>query len=93
MVTEIALIEVNPGSEDAFVQAFNSVLPILQRQESFLSARLLKAIQNTSQLALYVEWADEQAHPRFEQSEEFPSFINPLRPFMTSVKALDYVPA
>ena len=91
MVTEIALIEVKTGTEDAFVQTFQDVLPILQRQEGFLNARLLKATQKTLRFALYVEWIDEQAHPHFEHSDEFASFIHPLSAFLDSVQALDYV--
>ncbi len=91
MVTEIALIEVKSDTEESFVQTFRGVFPVLQRQEGFLNARLLKATQKASHFALYVEWVDEQAHPRFEHSEEFASFINPLNAFMISAQALDYV--
>ncbi len=91
MVIEIALIEVKPDTKESFVQTFREVLRVLLRQEGFLHARLLKATEKDSQFALYVEWVDEEAHPRFTNSDEFASFIDPLKPYLVSVQASDYM--
>ena len=88
MVLEVALIDVNPGSEEEFVAAFRGVRSVLETTPGCRSARMTHGIESPSRFVLLVEWDSVAAHEEnFRGTDRFstwraaigPHFANPPR--------------
>jgi heme-degrading monooxygenase HmoA len=62
MVLEVALIDVLPGLEGAFVAAYRLGHPILAGTPGCRSVRMTRGIESASRFVLLVEWDSVQAH-------------------------------
>ena len=72
MVLEIAVIEVKPGEEDAFVAAYHRVRPEVAGTPGCLSVRMTRGVESPSRFVLLVEWASVEAHAvGFRGTERF----------------------
>jgi heme-degrading monooxygenase HmoA len=72
MVLEVALIDVFPGQEDAFIAAYQIGHPILATTPGCLSVRMTKGIESASRFVLLVEWESVEAHTgNFRNTERF----------------------
>jgi len=88
MVLEVALIDVNPGSEDEFVAAFRGVRSVLDTTPGCRSVRMTHGIEAPTRFVLLVEWDSVAAHEEnFRGTDRFsawraaigPHFANPPR--------------
>ena len=86
MILEVALIDVVPGGEEAFTEAYRTARPILAGTEGCRSVRMTHGVESPSRFVLLVEWDSVDAHLRnFRDSERFtqwrallgPHFANP----------------
>ncbi|MDT5034265.1 MAG: hypothetical protein QOC94_4436 [Actinoplanes sp.] len=64
MVLEVALIDVLPGQEDAFVVSYSLGYPVLAGTPGCRSVRMTRGIESPSRFVLLVEWDDVQAHEK-----------------------------
>jgi heme-degrading monooxygenase HmoA len=72
MVLEVALIDVLPGSEDAFAAAYRLGYPILAGTPGCRSVRMTRGIESPSRFVLLVEWDSVEAHQEnFRGTERF----------------------
>jgi heme-degrading monooxygenase HmoA len=72
VVVEIAMLEIKPGSEDAFVAAYGQVRHEVAGTPGCRSMRLTRGVESPSRFALLVEWDSVQAHERdFRGSDRF----------------------
>jgi heme-degrading monooxygenase HmoA len=72
MVLEVALIDVVPGQEDAFADAYRIARPILAETPGCRSVRMTRGIEATSRFVLLVEWESVAAHEEnFRGTERF----------------------
>lgn len=72
MVLEVAVIEVKPGEEDAFVAAYHRVRPEVAGTPGCLSVRMTRGVESTSRFVLLVEWSSVEAHEvGFRRTERF----------------------
>ena len=72
MVLELAILDVIPGSEGEFEQAFSDARGIIAAMPGFLSLELQKCIERENRYALLVRWATLQDHTvGFRQSPEY----------------------
>ena len=88
MVLEVALIDVRPGSEDAFATAYAGARSLLDGTPGCRSVRMTRGIESPSRFVLLVEWDSVEAHDQnFRATERFaswreligPHFANPPR--------------
>ncbi len=72
MVLEVALIDITPGSEEAFTAAYKIAHPILAGTPGCRSVRMTRGIESASRFVLLVEWDDVEAHEKnFRGTERF----------------------
>lgn len=71
MVLEVALIDVQPGSEDAFSQAYAQAAPLVAQTPGCRSMRMTRGIETPTRFVLLVEWDAVEAHEQFRSSERF----------------------
>ena len=72
MVLEVALIDVQPGREDAFVAAYRAGHPVLAGTPGCRSVRMTSGIESASRFVLLVEWDTVEAHlENFRATERF----------------------
>lgn len=62
MVLEVALIEVVPGQEDAFVAAYRSVREVVASTPGCRTVRMTRGVESPSRFVLLVEWDSVEAH-------------------------------
>ena len=62
MITEHALLEVIPGSEDAFVESMERAKAIIAASPGFVSLRVERCVERPSQFLLLVEWERLEDH-------------------------------
>jgi len=62
VVTEIAVLEITPGSEEAFADAYRKVRHEVAETEGCRSVRLTRGVESPSRFVLLVEWDSVEAH-------------------------------
>ena len=82
MVLEVAILNVIPGREDEFLKAFSVAKEIISKMEGYISHRLKRCIENTSQFILLVEWEKLTDHTvGFRGSKEYQEWKRLLHHF------------
>ncbi|MBX7266032.1 antibiotic biosynthesis monooxygenase [Micromonospora sp. Llam7] len=72
MVLEVALIEVTPGREEAFVAAYAQAHRLLAGAAGCRSVRMTRGVESPSRFVLLVEWDSVAAHEEnFRATERF----------------------
>jgi heme-degrading monooxygenase HmoA len=72
MVLEVATIDVRPGEEDAFVEAYRRVRAEVATTPGCRSVRLTRGVESPSRFVLLVEWDTLDAHlTGFRASDRF----------------------
>jgi heme-degrading monooxygenase HmoA len=72
MVLELAILNVIPGSEGDFEQAFREARGIIASMPGFQSLELQKCLEQPHRYALLVEWSALEDHTvGFRQSPEY----------------------
>ncbi|MEV6630569.1 antibiotic biosynthesis monooxygenase family protein [Actinoplanes sp. NPDC051470] len=81
MVLEVALIDVIPGHEDAFADAYRQARPLFDDVEGCRSVRMTHGIESPTRFVLLIEWDSVEAHDQnFRATEKFQQwrgFIGP----------------
>ncbi|MCW2567866.1 MAG: Antibiotic biosynthesis monooxygenase [Mycobacterium sp.] len=86
MVLEVALIDVRPGSEDAFAAAYGKGRELLESTPGCRSVRMTRGVESPSRFVLLVEWDSVEAHDQnFRATDRYtrwreligPHFANP----------------
>ena len=62
MVLEVADIQVTPGAEEDFANAYRSIKYVLTSTPGFRSARMTRSVESPSRFVLLVEWDSVEAH-------------------------------
>jgi heme-degrading monooxygenase HmoA len=82
MILEVAILNVIPGQEDAFLKAFAVAKDIISKMAGYISHQLKRCIENTSQFILLVEWEKLTDHTEgFRQSKEYQEWKSLLHHF------------
>jgi heme-degrading monooxygenase HmoA len=71
MVLEVALIDVRPGTEQAFEAGYREVRQAVSDSPGCLSMRMTHGIETPTRFVLLVEWESLAAHEAFRSSERF----------------------
>jgi heme-degrading monooxygenase HmoA len=85
VVLEIAVIEVTPGQEDAFVAAYHRVRPEVAGAPGCRSVRMTRGVESPSRFVLLVEWDSVEAHEQgFRATERFPRWRAGIGPYFAA---------
>lgn len=82
MITEIAILIINPAEAERFEQTYRDVVHILQRQPGYQSDKLMRAIEHPEQYILTVEWGSVEDHMRFVDAPDYSDLDGALGEFV-----------
>jgi heme-degrading monooxygenase HmoA len=71
MVLEVALIDVTPGAEQAFADAYSQAREVLAGSPGCRSIRMTHGIETPTRFVLLVEWDSVAAHEQFRAGPGF----------------------
>jgi heme-degrading monooxygenase HmoA len=82
MILEVAILNVIPGKEDAFIEAISKARDIISKMTGYISHQLKRCVENTSQFILLVEWEKLTDHTvGFRESKEYQEWKGLLHHF------------
>ncbi len=86
MITEIATIDIQPGSEEDFEQAWLQADPLIACAPGIISHELLRGVETSSRYTLIVRWESVSAHmDGFRESDNYQQFRTLVSPFYAGV--------
>ena len=71
MTLEVALLDVQPGAEQAFTAAYRQARELLASSAGCRSIRMTQGVETPTRFVLLVEWDSVAAHEEFRASERF----------------------
>lgn len=74
MVLEVALIDVTPGSEQAFAEAYAQAKELVGDTPGCRSMRMTRGVETPTRFVLLVEWDSVEDHSVFRDSDRFPQW-------------------
>jgi heme-degrading monooxygenase HmoA len=93
VITELALLHLQPGSKVAFEAAFGESAHLLQRADGYLGHRLMPTLDDQDLYLLEVTWRDLAAHVEgFEPSNDHARFVAALVPLLLRDVVVAHVP-
>ncbi len=82
MILEVAILNVIPGQEDAFMKAFDKARHIISKMAGYISHQLKRCVENVSRFILLVEWEKLTDHTEgFRGSKEYQEWKGLLHHF------------
>jgi heme-degrading monooxygenase HmoA len=82
MVLEVALLDIRPGDEDAFTEAYRKAQPLVANTEGCRSLRMTRGIETPTRFVLLVEWDSVEAHEvNFRQAPRFTEWRALIGPY------------
>jgi heme-degrading monooxygenase HmoA len=91
MVLEVANIDVQPGREDAFVNAYRSVRDVVVGTPGCRSVRMTRGIESPSRFVLLVEWDAVEAHEQnFRGTDRFTTWRAAIGPFFANPPQVEH---
>jgi heme-degrading monooxygenase HmoA len=91
MITEIAQIEVKPGSEAEFEAAVTKAKAAFGRSKGFHGFELHRSIEKPQRYRLVVKWATLENHTvDFRGSENFTEWRSLVSPFFASPPEVEH---
>ena len=87
MILEVALLDVTPGTEQAFRDAYDQGRGLIEASSGWRSIRMTQGIETPTRFVLLVEWDAVSSHEAFRASDDFgrwraligPHFAGPPR--------------
>ena len=80
MVLEVALLDITPGSEEAFVAAYGEARSLVAETPGCRTMRMTRGVETPTRFVLLVEWDSVAAHQEFRDSERFPAWRGLIGP-------------
>lgn len=74
MVLEVALIDVTPGSELAFAEAYAHAKELVGDTPGCRSMRMTRGVETPTRFVLLVDWDSVEDHQVFRDSDRFPQW-------------------
>src|SRR3954453_13476185 len=91
MVLEVALIDVVPGSQEAFVVAYQIARPIVLGTPGCLSVRMTRGVESPSRFVLLVEWDSVESHlENFRATERFTAWRGAIGKYFAGVPVVEH---
>ena len=80
MVLEVALLDVKPGTEDAFAASYAQARTLVSDTPGCRSMRMTRGVETPTRFVLLVEWDSIDAHQEFRDSDRFPQWRGLIGP-------------
>ncbi len=91
MVLEVALIDVQPGQEDAFASAYAQARPWLADTEGCITVRMTRGVESPSRFVLLVEWDTVEAHlDNFRATDRFTQWRELIGPYFAAPPVVEH---
>ncbi|MBC9033758.1 antibiotic biosynthesis monooxygenase [Sphingomonas sp. JC676] len=90
MATEIACIDIRPGSEAAFEAGAYTAVPEFSAAAGCSAMRLLRSYETASRYWLIVEWTDVAAHEAFRATPGFAYWRSLVGDFFAAKPAVEH---
>jgi heme-degrading monooxygenase HmoA len=91
MILEHAVLDVIPGREAEFEQAFGVATPLISNMPGFVNLRLQRCIEQPSRYLLLVGWEQLTDHTEgFRQSQEFTQWRSLLHHFYDPAPTVEH---
>jgi len=91
MILEVAILNVIPGKENAFLEAFSVAQGIISKMAGYISHHLKRCLENESQFILLVEWEKLTDHTEgFRGSEEYQEWKKLLHHFYSPFPTVEH---
>ena len=91
MITELAILKINPAKTEKFEKTYQDVVHILRKQPGYLDDKLMRAIERPEEYVLAVEWGSVEDHQRFIDSADYPSLDGALGQFVKDASIAHYI--
>ena len=92
MVLEVADIEVRPGEEEQFADAYRSVRSVLAETPGCRSVRMTRGIESPSRFVLLVEWDSVDAHEHnFRGTDRYTQWRAAIGPHFAAPPRVEHV--
>lgn len=82
MITEVAILKIDPAEAVEFERTYNEVVHILRRQSGYRSDKLMRAIEYPEQYILAVEWGSVEDHLNFIAAPDYPDLDGALSEYI-----------
>jgi len=94
MITEIAEIQIQPGTAEKFEAAVKAAAPLFKRSRGCHSMRLARCIERPEHYRLLVEWETLEDHEvHFRSSEQFQEWRKLAGPFFVAAPQVYHIEA
>ena len=91
MILEVAILNIIPGQEDAFLKAFSEAKEIISKMAGYISHQLKRCMENASRFILLVEWEKLTDHTDgFRESKEYQEWKRMLHHFYDPFPAVEH---
>jgi heme-degrading monooxygenase HmoA len=91
MVLEVALIDITPGQESAFAEAYRQAKSILATTPGLRSVRMTQGIESPTRFVLLVEWDSVEAHrDNFRATERFGQWRSAIGPYFAQPPLVEH---
>ncbi len=90
MVLEVALLDILPGSEPAFRDAYALGREHLQRSRGCRAVRLTQGVETPTRFVLLVEWDSIEDHEAFRASEAFGAWRGLVGPHFSGPPVVEH---
>ncbi|MGA8296086.1 MAG: antibiotic biosynthesis monooxygenase family protein [Acidimicrobiales bacterium] len=91
MIFEHAVINVAPGKEDEFEEAFPSAREVMEKSPGCLSVRLFRCVELPERFLLFVEWENVEAHMEgFRKSDAFARWREIVGPYFAYLSDMEH---
>jgi heme-degrading monooxygenase HmoA len=86
MITEIAVITIDPANAEAFEAAVTQALPLFPRAQGWRTLSLERCIEDPSKYYLFAQWDTVEDHTvKFRGSEDFKTWRALVGPFFVGM--------
>ena len=91
MVLEVGLINVVPGREEEFAEAYGRARAVLAGTPGCRSVRMTRGIESPSRFVLLVEWDSVEAHLKnFRATERFTTWRGHIGPYFDGAPVVEH---
>lgn len=90
MALEIAVFDIRPGEEDAFVDAYGRGRELIAQSDGCRAVRMTRGVESPSRFVLLVEWASVAAHEAFRASDRFGQWRGHVSPHFATPPVVEH---
>lgn len=87
---EVALIDVKPGSEDAFTAGYAQAADLVAQTPGCRSLRMTRGVETPTRFVLLVEWDSVEAHEQFRCSDRFAKWRELIGPHFAAPPRVEH---